>query len=64
LFHNNKKQYYEKQENVLPFVLDKVALMHDCKETTVTGFNNQLATIKELQLNFKDQEFEVSLTYL
>jgi hypothetical protein len=32
--------------------------MHDCRETTVTGFNNQLATIKELQLDFKDQDLK------
>jgi hypothetical protein len=51
----NKKTLYH-------FVLDKSGSMHDCKETTVTGFNNQLATIKQLQLEFKDQEFEVSLT--
>jgi hypothetical protein len=58
LFHNNKKQYYEKQENVY-FVLDKVAL-HDCRNNS--NWLQQLATIKELQLEFKDQRFEVSLT--
>ena len=51
----NKKTLYH-------FVLDKSGSMSNCKETTIEGFNNQLKTIEELQKEFPEQEFEVSLT--
>jgi uncharacterized protein YegL len=51
----NKKTLYH-------FVLDKSGSMSNCRETTVDGFNSQLDTIKDLQKEFPDQEFEVSLT--
>lgn len=51
----NKKTIYH-------FVLDKSGSMENCRETTVNGFNSQLETIKELQKEFPEQEFEVSLT--
>ena len=51
----NKKTLYH-------FILDNSGSMYNCRETTVNGFNSQLTTIKELQLEFTDQEFEVSLT--
>jgi hypothetical protein len=51
----NKKTLYH-------FVLDKSGSMSNCRETTIIGFNSQLETIKQLQMEFPDQEFEVSLT--
>ena len=51
----NKKTLYH-------FVLDKSGSMSNCKETTIEGFNNQLKTIEQLQKEFPEQEFEVSLT--
>jgi len=51
----NKKTLYH-------FVLDKSGSMSNCRETTVNGFNSQLDTIKGLQKEFPEQEFEVSLT--
>ena len=51
----NKKTLYH-------FVLDKSGSMSNCKETTIEGFNNQLKTIEDLQKEFPEQEFEVSLT--
>lgn len=51
----NKKTLYH-------FVLDKSGSMGNCRETTITGFNNQLETIKKLKKEFSDQVFEVSLT--
>ena len=51
----NKKTLYH-------FVLDKSGSMNNCRETTIKGFNNQLNTIKQLQSEFPEQEFEVSLT--
>jgi hypothetical protein len=44
------------------FVLDKSGSMNNCRESTIVGFNKQLETIKQLQNEFQDQEFEVSLT--
>lgn len=51
----NKKTLYH-------FVLDKSGSMMSCSESTILGFNKQLDTIKELQKEFPDQEFNVSLT--
>lgn len=51
----NKKTLYQ-------FVLDKSSSMTDCRESTIQGFNSQLDTIKQLQKDFPDQEFNVSLT--
>lgn len=51
----NKKTLYH-------FVLDKSSSMNSCRETTIQGFNKQLDTIKQLQIEFPKQEFEVSLT--
>lgn len=51
----NKKTLYH-------FVLDKSGSMSNCRETTIQGFNTQLDTIKQLQKEFPEQEFNVSLT--
>lgn len=51
----NKKTRYH-------FVLDKSGSMHNCRDSTIQGFNQQLETIRGLQIEFPDQEFTVSLT--
>jgi hypothetical protein len=51
----NKKTLYH-------FVLDKSGSMSNCRETTIMGFNSQLETIQQLQKEFPEQQFEVSLT--
>jgi hypothetical protein len=51
----NKKTLYH-------FVLDKSGSMSNCRETTIAGFNAQLETIQQLQQEFPEQEFLVSLT--
>lgn len=51
----NKKTLYH-------FVLDKSGSMSSCRENTIKGFNSQLETIQQLQKEFPEQEFEVSLT--
>lgn len=51
----NKKTLYH-------FVLDKSGSMSNCRETTILGFNNQLETIHQIQKEFPNQIFEVSLT--
>src|SRR5690554_6675091 len=50
------------KKTLFHFVLDKSSSMSDCKESTIMGFNQQLETIKELQKEFPDQEYSVSLT--
>jgi hypothetical protein len=52
----------ENKKTLYHFVLDKSGSMSNCRETTIIGFNNQLKTINELQKEYPDQEFEVSLT--
>lgn len=51
----NKKTLYH-------FVLDRSGSMDNCSEVTIDGFNAQVETIKNLQKEFPEQEFEVSLT--
>ena len=51
----NKKTLYH-------FVLDKSGSMYDCIEATISGFNSQMETIKELQSEFPEQKFMASLT--
>jgi hypothetical protein len=51
----NKKTLYH-------FVLDKSGSMSSCRETTIDGFNKQIDTIKQLQKEFSEQSFLMSLT--
>jgi uncharacterized protein YegL len=51
----NKKTLYH-------FVLDRSGSMSNCTKATINGFNAQVTTIKKLQEEFPEQEFEVSLT--
>lgn len=51
----NKKTLYH-------FVLDMSGSMSNCIEETLNGFNTQLDVIKALQLEYTDQEIQVSLT--
>ncbi len=55
MYVKNKKTYYQ-------IVLDKSGSMHDCIESTVNGFNEQMQMIKGLQDKFPEQEILVSLT--
>ncbi len=51
----NKKTYYQ-------IVLDRSGSMQDCKDVTISGFNEQLQLIQSLKEEFPDQEFFISLT--
>ena len=51
----NKKTLYH-------FILDKSSSMNDCRLQTIEGFNAQFETIKELQSEFAEQQFAISLT--
>ena len=51
----NKKTYYQ-------LILDKSGSMHDCVNTTINGFNEQMQMIRSLKKKHPKQEFVVSLT--
>ena len=51
----NKRTYYQ-------IILDKSGSMHDCIESTIKGFNEQMKMIKSLQSRLPNQEILVSLT--
>ena len=51
----NKKTYYQ-------LILDKSGSMHDCVDTTINGFNEQMQMIRSLKKKYPKQEFVVSLT--
>lgn len=51
----NKKTYYQ-------VILDKSGSMHDCIDSTLSGFNEQIECICDLSKKFPRQEFAVSLT--
>jgi protein-tyrosine-phosphatase len=51
----NKKTYYL-------LILDRSGSMNDCVNETISGYNEQLQMIRDLQQRHQDQEFYVSLT--
>lgn len=51
----NKKTYYH-------LILDRSGSMQDCVRETISGFNEQVQMIRNLQKRFPEQEFRVSLT--
>jgi hypothetical protein len=51
----NKNTYYQ-------IILDRSGSMSDCLSETISGFNEQLQMIQDLQRRFPEQHFYVSLT--
>lgn len=51
----NKKTYYL-------LILDRSGSMQDCANETISGFNEQIQMISDLQKRHPEQEFRVSLT--
>lgn len=51
----NKKTYYL-------LVLDRSGSMQDCMHETISGYNEQVQMIKELQDRYPEQEFHISVT--
>lgn len=51
----NKKTYYL-------LVLDRSGSMQMCLNETISGYNEQVQMIRDLQLRYPEQEFHVSLT--
>lgn len=43
-------------------ILDRSGSMQDCVQETINGFNEQIQMIRDLQLRFPEQEFQISLT--
>ncbi len=51
----NKKTYYL-------LILDRSGSMQDCVKETISGYNEQIQMIRDLQKRFPEQEFRISLT--
>lgn len=43
-------------------ILDRSGSMQDCVQQTISGFNEQIQMIRDLQKRFPEQEFRISLT--
>lgn len=53
----NKKTIYH-------FIIDKSGSMQGSETETIAGFNTNLKTVQDLETEFKEQEYAVSLTFL
>ena len=51
-----------KQKTIYHLILDKSGSMSDCIEQTISGFNEQVNKIRELQQQYPDQELTIGLT--
>lgn len=52
----------KKQQTHYHIILDQSGSMQDCKEQTISGFNEQLQSIQTLEEQFPNQEITVGLT--
>lgn len=52
----------QKQKTIYHLIVDKSGSMSDCIEQTISGFNEQIGRIIELEKSFPDQEVVVGLT--
>ncbi len=52
----NKKTIYH-------FIIDKSGSMHGSETQTIAGFNTNLKTVQDLEIEFKEQEYAVYLTF-
>mgnify|MGYP001153481793 CR=1 FL=1 len=52
----NKKTIYH-------FIIDKSGSMQGSETETIAGFNTNLKTVQDLETEFKEQEYAVSLTF-
>ena len=48
----NKKTIYH-------FIIDKSGSMHGSETQTIAGFNTNLKTVQDLEIEFKEQEYAV-----
>ena len=46
----------QKQKTIYHLIVDKSGSMSDCIEQTISGFNEQVSKIREIEQSFPDQE--------
>jgi hypothetical protein len=52
----------QKQKTIYHLIVDKSGSMSDCIENTINGFNEQVAKIRQLEMEFSEQEITIGLT--
>ena len=52
----------KQQKTIYHLIVDKSGSMSDCIHLTINGFNEQLNKIKQLQVEFPEQEITIGLT--
>ncbi len=52
----------QKQKTIYHLIVDKSGSMCDCIEQTISGFNEQVCKIQELQNEYPEQELTIGLT--
>ena len=57
-----KSKTMQKQKTIYHLIVDKSGSMCDCIENTITGFNEQVTKIQELEKEFSEQEINIGLT--
>ena len=52
----------QKQKTIYHLIVDKSGSMGDCIEQTISGFNEQVSKIQQLQTEFPEQDLSIGLT--
>jgi uncharacterized protein YegL len=52
----------KKRKTIYHLIVDKSGSMNDCLEQTINGFNEQVSRIKQLEVEFQDEEMTIGLT--
>ena len=52
----------QKQKTIYHLIVDKSSSMGDCIEQTISGFNEQVSKIQQLQNEFPEQDLSIGLT--
>ena len=52
----------QKQKTIYHLIVDKSGSMGDCIDQTISGFNEQISKIREIEQSFPDQEIVIGLT--
>lgn len=52
----------QKQKTIYHLIVDKSGSMSDCIEQTISGFNEQVSKIQQLQKEYPEQELTIGLT--
>ena len=62
LINEQKFTAMQKQKTIYHLIVDKSGSMSDCIEQTISGFNEQVSKIREIEQSFPDQEVVIGLT--